>query len=50
MARLKKEYRHKYKKELGWDEKLLRFVIKAVGSAALFFVAAIGIDAYHFFH
>lgn len=47
---MKKEYRKKYKKELHWEEKLLRFIIKTVGSAALFLVAAIGMDAYRFFH
>jgi len=50
MARLKKEYRDKYKRALGWDENLLRFVVKTIGSAALFFVVAIGVDAYHLFH
>jgi len=50
MARLKKEYRDKYKKKLGWDEELLHFAIKAVGSAALVFITAVGIDIYHFLH
>ncbi|MEI8096768.1 MAG: hypothetical protein WCG73_01530 [Candidatus Moraniibacteriota bacterium] len=47
---MKKEHKKKYKKELGWDEKLLRFAIKAVGSAALFLVAAFGMDAYRLLH
>ena len=47
---MKKEHKKKYKKNLGWDEELLHFVIKAVGSAALFFVVAIGMDAYRLLH
>jgi hypothetical protein len=46
----KYKQRKKYKRELGWDEKLTHFAIKVVGSAALFFIAAIGMDAYHLFH
>lgn len=40
----------KYKRKLGFDEKLLHFVVKIVGSAALFFMAAIGMDMYHLFY
>jgi len=50
MARLKKEYREKYKKKLGWDEELVQFAFKTVGSAVLFFVIAIGLDVYQFFY
>jgi len=50
MARLKKEYREKYKKKLGWDEELIFFVFKTVGSLALVFIVAVGIDMYHFLH
>lgn len=50
MARLKKEYRDKYKKKLGWDEELLRFAFKAVGSAVLFFTIAVGVDVYQFLY
>lgn len=47
---LPKQYRHKYEKELGWDEKLVIFAAKAVGSAVLFFLFAVGVDIYRFFH
>ncbi|MDD2766974.1 MAG: hypothetical protein PHH40_04450 [Candidatus Moranbacteria bacterium] len=50
MARLKKEYKEKYKKKLGWDEKLIRFAFKAVGSAVLLFTIAIGLDVYQFLY
>ncbi|MDP3957011.1 MAG: hypothetical protein Q8Q10_00725 [bacterium] len=46
----KYKQRKKYKRKLGYDEKLLHFVVKVVGSAALFFIAAIGMDMYHIFH
>lgn len=48
--RLPKDYKHKYKRELGWDEELIRFAAKIVGSAALFFAIAVGVDAYRFLH
>lgn len=47
---MKKGYKHKYKRELGWDEMLVRFAVKVVGSAALFFIAAIGADTYRLLH
>ena len=47
---MKKRYKHKYKKKLGWDEELIFFVAKIVGSTALFFMIAIGVDAYRFLH
>lgn len=47
---MKKGYKHKYQKTLGWDEELIRFAAKIVGSAALFFVIAIGMDMYHYLH
>lgn len=48
ISRIPKKHRHKYKKELGWDEELVRFAVKVVGSASLFFLAAIGLDIYTF--
>lgn len=45
---MKKAYKQKYKKNLGWDEELIFFVAKIVGSTVLFFVIAIGIDIYRF--
>lgn len=47
---LPKHYRKKYKKERSWDENILLFIFKIVGSTALFFVVAAGIDIYHFVH
>ncbi|MBI2439346.1 MAG: hypothetical protein HYV45_01945 [Candidatus Moranbacteria bacterium] len=47
---LKAEHRKKYKKKLGWDEELIRFAVKIVGSAALFFLFAVGVDVYRFFY
>ncbi len=46
IGRLPKKYRKKYEKKLGWDEELVFFAVKVVGSTGLFFVVAIGIDAY----
>lgn len=40
----------KYKKPLGWDEEILLFVMKVVGSTALLFIVAAGIDVYHLMH
>jgi hypothetical protein len=48
--RIPKQYRRKYEKKQGWDEELIRFTVKIVGSAALFFLAAIGLDVYRLFH
>lgn len=50
ISRIPKKHRHKYKKGLGWDEKLLHFAVKVVGSAALLFTCAIGMDIYRLFH
>ena len=36
----KRKYKHKYKKELTWDEALVRFAVKVVGLAVLFFMVA----------
>lgn len=47
---MKKEYRKKYKRKLGWDEELVHFAVKVVGSTALFFIAAIGMDTYRLLH
>ncbi|MGK2848607.1 MAG: hypothetical protein ACSLEX_00870 [Minisyncoccota bacterium] len=43
-----KKYKKKYKKKLGWDEELARFVVKIVGSTVLFFLIAVGVDVYRF--
>ena len=48
--RLPRGYRKKYKRKLGWDEEIIRFAMKVVGSASLFFVIAVGIDAYRLLH
>lgn len=50
MGRLPKAYREKYKRARSWDEDLVFFAVKAVGSAALFFLIAIGIDVYRFLY
>lgn len=46
----KYKQRKKYKRELNYDEKLVHFAVKVVGSTALFFIAAIGMDAYRLSH
>lgn len=48
ISRIPKQHRHKYKKERGMDEELVIFAVKVVGSASLFFVAALGLDIYTF--
>lgn len=48
--RLPKKYKKKYKKQLGWDEELVIFAAKIVGSTALVFLAAAGVDIYHLVH
>lgn len=48
--RLPKKYRKKYKKQRGWDEEILVFVVKIVGSTALLFIVAAGVDVYHLMH
>lgn len=50
MRRLPKKYREKYKKQRGWDEEFLMFVFKVVGSTALLFIVAAGVDIYHLMH
>lgn len=50
ISRLPKQYRKKYKKERGWDEEIVLFAFKIVGSASLFFVLAAGIDVYRLIH
>lgn len=40
----------KYKRQLGWDEEILLFVMKVVGSTALLFIVAAGVDVYHLMH
>ena len=50
LHRLPKKYRNKYNKKLRWDEEVLHFAVKVIGSAALFFLFAIGADAYKMFH
>jgi|GEM_PF-2057700 len=48
--RLPKKVREKYKRKLGWDEELVLFVMKVVGSTILFFVMAISVDIYQLVH
>ena len=48
--RLPKHYRKKYKKERSWDEELTLFIFKIVGSTALLFIVAAGVDIYHLMH
>lgn len=48
--RLPKKYREKYKKKRGWDEELVIFVFKIVGSTALVFIVAAGVDIYDMIH
>lgn len=48
--RLPKRYREKYKKKRGWDEELVVFAVKVVGSTALMFIVAGGVDVYHLMH
>lgn len=48
--RLPKKYRKKYRKQLGWDEELVFFVAKIVGSTALIFLVAAGVDIYDLIH
>lgn len=43
----KRKYKHKYKKELTWDEALVRFAVKVVGLVVLFFIFAASMDVYH---
>lgn len=50
LHRLPKQYREKYKKKRGWDEEILFFVVKIIGSTALVFIVAGGIDVYHLMH
>ncbi len=45
--RLPKKYREKYKKKRTWDEDVIMFVMKIVGSTALLFIVAAGVDIYH---
>jgi hypothetical protein len=40
----------KYQKKLGWDEEIMLFVVKVVGSTALLFIVAAGVDVYHLMH
>lgn len=50
LHRLPKQYREKYKKKRGWDEELVVFAVKVVGSTALLFIVAAGVDVYHFIY
>ena len=44
------KHKNKYKKKLGWDEMLVRFVVKVVGLTVLFFIIAVSADVYHLSH
>lgn len=46
----KKNMQKKYKRKLGWDEEIVLFVVKVVGSTALLVIVAAGIDVYHLMH
>lgn len=48
--RLPKKYKEKYKKKRGLDEELLQFAFKVVGSTALIFIVAAGVDIYDLIH
>jgi hypothetical protein len=48
--RLPKKYQKKYKRERSWDEELIMFAFKVVGSTALVFIVAAGMDVYHLLH
>jgi hypothetical protein len=50
IRRLPKKHREKYKKKRGWDEELVLFAFKIVGSTVLIFVVAAGVDVYHLIH
>jgi hypothetical protein len=43
---MKKEHRRKP----SWDEEIVFFVVKVVGSTALLFIVAAGVDVYHLMH
>lgn len=47
---MKKSLKEKYKKELGWDEKVFLFALKVTGSTGLFLIGAASADAYRFFY
>lgn len=40
----------KYKRQLSWDEEIVFFVMKVIGSTALLFIVAAGVDVYHLMH
>lgn len=42
--------RKKYKRKRSWDEEVIHFAIKIVGSAVFFFIISAGMDVYHLFH
>ena len=44
------KYKNKYKRELAWDEVLVRFAVKAVGLVVLFFIIAASADVYNLSH
>ncbi len=48
--RLPKKHKEKYKKERSWDEELIYFAFKVVGSTVLMFVVSAGLDVYHLMH
>lgn len=50
LHRVPKKVREKYKKARGWDEEILFFVVKVVGSTALMLIVAAGVDVYHLMH
>lgn len=49
MQRLPRKYRAKYERPTAVGGQVLLFAFKVIGPVALFFVAAIGLDAYSLF-
>jgi len=50
ISRLPKKYKEKYKRTRGWDEDIVFFAFKVVGSTALVFLVAAGVDIYQLIH
>ncbi len=49
IQRLPRKYREKYARPRGIGGQVLFFAFKVIGPVALFFIAAIGLDAYSLF-
>ncbi len=46
IQRLPKKYRAKHARKRGMSGQILFFAFKVIGPVALFFIAAVGLDAY----